>query len=40
MADASTAGDRLLAAIARGETILVHGDYDVDGVSAAALYTL
>ncbi|HEU5209997.1 MAG TPA: single-stranded-DNA-specific exonuclease RecJ [Longimicrobiales bacterium] len=31
--------DRLNAAIERGETILVHGDYDVDGVCAAALYT-
>jgi len=30
---------RLSRAIDRGEIILVHGDYDVDGVSAVALYT-
>ena len=29
--------DRIEEAIGRGETILVHGDYDVDGISAAAL---
>jgi single-stranded-DNA-specific exonuclease len=40
MADANVAVDRLLAAAARGEKVLVHGDYDVDGVCAAALYTI
>ncbi|MBI4545234.1 MAG: single-stranded-DNA-specific exonuclease RecJ [Gemmatimonadetes bacterium] len=30
---------RLGHAIERGETILVHGDYDVDGICAATLYT-
>ena len=30
---------RLDAALRRGETILVHGDYDVDGICAAAIYT-
>lgn len=30
---------RLDAALRRGETILVHGDYDVDGICATALYT-
>ncbi len=29
--------ERLLAALAAGETILVHGDYDVDGISGSAL---
>jgi single-stranded-DNA-specific exonuclease len=37
---AGVAADRLLEAAARGEPILVHGDYDVDGVCAAALLTL
>src|SRR2546421_7500215 len=31
--------ERLLAALRGGERILVHGDYDVDGVTAAALLT-
>ncbi|MEJ2503401.1 MAG: single-stranded-DNA-specific exonuclease RecJ [Gemmatimonadota bacterium] len=31
--------DRIRRAIRQGETILVHGDYDVDGMCAAALYT-
>ncbi|MEJ2216603.1 MAG: single-stranded-DNA-specific exonuclease RecJ [Gemmatimonadota bacterium] len=30
---------RVAAALDRGETILVHGDYDVDGICATALYT-
>jgi single-stranded-DNA-specific exonuclease len=30
---------RLAGALDRGETILVHGDYDVDGICAATLYT-
>ncbi len=38
--DAGRAADRILTAITRGETILVHGDYDVDGICAAALLTL
>lgn len=37
--DASEAARRMLAAARGGETVLVHGDYDVDGVSAAALLT-
>ncbi|HUG41952.1 MAG TPA: single-stranded-DNA-specific exonuclease RecJ [Longimicrobiales bacterium] len=31
--------DRIRFAIDRRQTILVHGDYDVDGICAAALYT-
>jgi single-stranded-DNA-specific exonuclease len=37
--DASAAAHRIARAIERGERILVHGDYDVDGVSGAALLT-
>ena len=37
LADAPRAVDRILAAVGAGEAILVHGDYDVDGVCAAAL---
>jgi len=37
--DAPAASERLLRAIESKETILVHGDYDVDGISATALYT-
>jgi len=37
--DAGCAADRILRAIRSGETILVHGDYDVDGICAAALFT-
>jgi single-stranded-DNA-specific exonuclease len=37
--DLPAAADRILAALDRGETILVHGDYDVDGVAATALLT-
>jgi len=40
MRDLDVAADRILRAIDEGETILVHGDYDVDGVCAAALLTL
>jgi single-stranded-DNA-specific exonuclease len=39
LADAGRAADRILRAVAGGETILVHGDYDVDGIAAAALLT-
>ncbi|MBN2171414.1 MAG: single-stranded-DNA-specific exonuclease RecJ [Candidatus Krumholzibacteriota bacterium] len=35
--DMDRAVDRLLAACDRGERILVHGDYDVDGLTGAAL---
>jgi len=37
--DADRAVDRILHAVRHGETILVHGDYDVDGVSAVTLLT-
>jgi single-stranded-DNA-specific exonuclease len=40
LADAGAAADRILKAVEGGETILVHGDYDVDGVASAALLTL
>lgn len=39
LAGAEEAVTRILRAIRGGETILVHGDYDVDGVSAATLFT-
>jgi single-stranded-DNA-specific exonuclease len=39
LAGVSDAVARLSAAIDGGETILVHGDYDVDGICAATLYT-
>jgi single-stranded-DNA-specific exonuclease len=39
LADAVPACRRMLRAVERGETILVHGDYDVDGIAAAALLT-
>ncbi len=39
MADMQVAVDRLSAAITKGEMILVHGDYDVDGISSTALMT-
>ena len=35
--DARRAARRLLAAVAEGETVLVHGDYDADGLCAAAV---
>jgi single-stranded-DNA-specific exonuclease len=37
--DADRAVERIGTAIRRGERILVHGDYDVDGICSAALYT-
>jgi single-stranded-DNA-specific exonuclease len=39
MADLGRALDRLSAAVAAGETIGVFGDYDVDGVTTAAVLT-
>jgi single-stranded-DNA-specific exonuclease len=39
LADIGPAVERLQRAIRTGELILVHGDYDVDGICAAALYT-
>lgn len=39
LADLDAAVRRIRTALDRGETILVHGDYDVDGMCAAALYT-
>ncbi|MDP2530559.1 MAG: single-stranded-DNA-specific exonuclease RecJ [Candidatus Palauibacterales bacterium] len=38
--DMAAALDRVDRAIARGELILVHGDYDADGLCSAALLTL
>ena len=35
----TAAVDRLVRAIRRGETVLVHGDYDVDGMCSTALLT-
>jgi single-stranded-DNA-specific exonuclease len=37
--DLGRAVDRLVRAIREGETILVHGDYDVDGISSTTLLT-
>ena len=37
--DAPRAANRILRAIRAGESILVHGDYDVDGVCGTALFT-
>jgi single-stranded-DNA-specific exonuclease len=39
LADLSRAADRLAAAVRAGETILVHGDYDVDGICSTTLMT-
>lgn len=39
LADGQEAARRVAQAVGRGETIFVHGDYDVDGICAAALYT-
>ncbi len=39
MTDVDRAADRLAQAIDRGERVLVYGDYDVDGTTAAALVT-
>jgi single-stranded-DNA-specific exonuclease len=40
LGDTTAACDRLRSAIARGERICVHGDYDVDGICATALAVL
>ena len=37
--DLDKAVDRIVGAIRRGETILVHGDYDVDGICSTTLLT-
>jgi single-stranded-DNA-specific exonuclease len=39
LTDMHAAVERISRAIDQGECILVHGDYDVDGICAAALYT-
>jgi single-stranded-DNA-specific exonuclease len=39
LAGAEQAVARIVRAVRSGERILVHGDYDVDGMCAAALYT-
>ncbi|HSM34837.1 MAG TPA: single-stranded-DNA-specific exonuclease RecJ [Longimicrobiales bacterium] len=39
LADMRAAVERLSAAVRGGERILVHGDYDVDGMCGAALFT-
>ena len=40
LGDMAAAVERLRAAVAAGERICVHGDYDVDGICATALGTL
>ncbi len=40
LGDMRAAVERIRAAVARGERICVHGDYDVDGISATALAVL
>jgi single-stranded-DNA-specific exonuclease len=39
LADGPRAADRIVRAVRAGETIFVHGDYDVDGICATALLT-
>jgi single-stranded-DNA-specific exonuclease len=39
LAGMDAAVDRISRAVRGGETVLVHGDYDVDGMCATALYT-
>ncbi len=39
LAGMDAAVERLRTAISKGEKIVVHGDYDVDGICSAALYT-
>jgi single-stranded-DNA-specific exonuclease len=40
LGDTAVAVERILAAVAAGERICVHGDYDVDGICATALAVL
>ena len=35
--DMREAADRILAAIAQGEAIAIHGDYDVDGITSTVI---
>ena len=37
LADMGVAVDRIMAALARGERIAIHGDYDVDGVTSTVI---
>lgn len=39
LADGPAAAERIATAVREGQTILVHGDYDVDGICATALVT-
>ena len=39
LADGEVAAERIAAAVRSGETVFVHGDYDVDGICATALLT-
>ena len=39
LAGVDVAAERLALAVRRGETVLVHGDYDVDGMCSTALMT-
>ncbi|HUP52689.1 MAG TPA: single-stranded-DNA-specific exonuclease RecJ [Longimicrobiales bacterium] len=39
LVDGARAAERIVAALRGGEKILVHGDYDVDGICATALFT-
>ena len=40
LSDMEKAASRLRAALAKGERVCVYGDYDVDGVTAAAILSL
>src|SRR5918995_5607740 len=40
LGDMAVACERIRTAVARGERICVHGDYDVDGICATALAVL
>src|SRR5919108_644384 len=40
LGDMAAACERIRAAVAAGERICVHGDYDVDGIAATALAVL
>ena len=40
LSDMEKAVSRLRAALAKGERVCVYGDYDVDGVTAAAILSL